>query len=564
MRYELDKIPFSRYGSYFVISKDSASENIYVRDLHGGDEAPSLLYELCVAGHTYEQLRMERTETMLSFYVKEKENCCLKMVFGEEDTIYFSARGVTVLFRAVGGKYDTLVPLENGKFEHHLYAKQRKVLFTVLEGAAKQEQEWNVIGSKDAVITLNPPDQEGIVGESEGVMQCYLSVAKERKEKNFSQAAREAERSYQEWENHFPVYPTYRDSRKLAAYITWCNFVHKEGTLTSDAMYMSKNWMFNIWSWDNCFGGIALSESMPELAYGQFQVFFDSQDESGAYPDYVNETFASYNCVKPPIHAWAYRKMMRENSYFSEQKPLKRAYESFCKVVRYWENHRQNDNAVFPVYYHGNDSGWDNASVFHQGFPVESPDLGAFLIQKMDILSELAQKLGRFEESRKWKEKADELFPRFLKRFFRNGRFYAWYTPNNSRIEQGNSLLMYLPIILAYRMEKEMADQLVKQLEEQFETPYGLATEQPDSEQYKKGGYWLGPVWAPTTYLFIDALRENGYTDMAKRLADKFLEVTKIGLMSENYDPFTGEGYDDPAFAWPSCVFLQLQKEFKE
>ena len=76
---------------------------------------------------------------------------------------------------------------------------------------------------------------------------------------------------------------------------------------------------------------------------------------------------------------------------------------------------------------------------------------------------------------------------------------------------EGDSLLMYMPLQIAYRMEKKTADELVRQMLERFETPYGLATENPRSEYYKTGGYWLGPVWAPVMYLMIDALRDNGY-----------------------------------------------------
>ena len=38
-------------------------------------------------------------------------------------------------------------------------------------------------------------------------------------------------------------------------------------------MYMSKNWMTNIWSWDNCFNAMALVRHQPELAWDQFMIF---------------------------------------------------------------------------------------------------------------------------------------------------------------------------------------------------------------------------------------------------------------------------------------------------
>jgi len=101
-------------------------------------------------------------------------------------------------------------------------------------------------------------------------------------------------------------------------------------------------------------------------------------------------------------------------------------------------------------------------------------------------------------------------------------------------------------------------------LEERFEAAYGLCTESLTSPCYKEGGYWLGPVWAPVTYIMLDALRENGYEGFARRLAEKFVRLAPIGLMAENYDPVSGKGYDDPAFSWTSCVFLQLLKEYPD
>ncbi|MEG2295439.1 MAG: hypothetical protein RSB96_01700 [Oscillospiraceae bacterium] len=561
MNFALDKIPFSAYGSYFVISKDRTSSDLYLRDLHGGDEAPSNLYRIQIKDHSYEELIISRTPTQLTISSKKMEDACMQVVFGLQDTVHFLTTNLVVTLFAVGSKYDTLVPLSDCVFEHHLYTKQIKVRFTKITGYLEQSQQWKIIGSHDAQIIINNHQSS----TTHVVVESYRSVWQPKEYPTYEKAKQDIERTYQKWDCSFENKGgTFEQSRQLASYITWSNFVHEESMLTCDAMYMSKNWMFNIWSWDNCFGGIALSKNHPALAYGQLKIFMDHQDNSGCYPDYVNETFASFNCVKPPIHAWAYCKMMDQNPYFSQPSILKEVYSSLCKVTDYWCNHRQNENAIFPVYYHGNDSGWDNASIFHKGFPVESPDLAGFLIFQMDQLSTLATKLNLVEESKTWKQKADALFDQFISRFYTDGQFRAIYTPTQEKILLGDSLITYLPIIIGYRFDAAFLNQMICDLETRFETPYGLATECPQSPLYKKGGYWLGPIWAPTTYLFIDSLRANGYPEFAKRLAHKFCNLTTIGLMAENYDPFTGEGYDDPAFAWPSCVLLTLLSEYHD
>lgn len=557
MNFDLTKIPFSAYGSYFVFSQHTEDKCVYLRDVHGGDEAPSDLYRIELKGHTEDEYSVLHLGTELQLASKKYEEASASFVFGRRDTVYIRTKGVEVNLYSLGGSYDTLVPLSAEAYEHHLSTKQLKIRFTCQKGSLGQRQEWTVRGSKDAVITIGE--------KSDVAVESYRAVLQQKEYETYDGAKEYQEKSFRDWAGSFlNTTGKYEDSRKLAAYITWMNFVHAEGVLTEDAMYMSKNWMYNIWSWDNCFAGIALSTAHPELAFGQMKVFVDVQDESGCYPDYVNETFASYSFVKPPIHAWAYAKMMQQQPALGEAEKVRCMYESLKKMTDYWFTYRKNENAVFPVYYHGNDSGWDNASVFRRGMPVESPDLAAFLIYQMDRLAEFAEVLGEHGEADVWKQKAEDAFGIFMERFYENGRFYAIYTPEQARIYDGDSLLMYLPLIIGYRFTEDIRDHLVKELSERFETPYGLATEAPDSPYYKKGGYWLGPVWAPTTYLFIDILRSGGYTDMAERLSDKFCRLTQIGLMAENYDPFTGKGYDDPAFSWPSCVLLQLLKEKSE
>ena len=69
--------------------------------------------------------------------------------------------------------------------------------------------------------------------------------------------------------------------------------------LTRPAIYMSKNWMTNIWSWDHCFVALALP---PDLAWQQMAVIFAAQHPSGRLPDYLNDRFALWAFTKPPVH----------------------------------------------------------------------------------------------------------------------------------------------------------------------------------------------------------------------------------------------------------------------
>lgn len=54
------------------------------------------------------------------------------------------------------------------------------------------------------------------------------------------------------------------------------------GNITRYGMVMSKNWMYNIWSWDHCFNAISLGFHQPALSWDAFMLPFDHQSTTGA------------------------------------------------------------------------------------------------------------------------------------------------------------------------------------------------------------------------------------------------------------------------------------------
>jgi hypothetical protein len=50
MELDIRETPFSRRGSYFAISYLTQTKSLWIRDVHGGDESPSTLFELFIDG----------------------------------------------------------------------------------------------------------------------------------------------------------------------------------------------------------------------------------------------------------------------------------------------------------------------------------------------------------------------------------------------------------------------------------------------------------------------------------------------------------------------------------
>lgn len=65
-------------------------------------------------------------------------------------------------------------------------------------------------------------------------------------------------------------------------------------------------------------------------------------------------------------------------------------------------------------------AGWDNATVFDEGSPIESPDLSAYLSVQMEVLANVAARLGRPVEARQWKQQSNQLLECMLQRFWQD------------------------------------------------------------------------------------------------------------------------------------------------
>lgn len=562
MNYEISDIPFSRRGSYFAVSYLAQHKAIFIRDVHGGDDSPSELFELVLDDQGSDMLSqsfkgcytIETDETHLRLASKEKPEQSVTIIMPQPDQLRLQVVGLNLKLKARKVRYDSLNQLTDTRYEYISYKKETKFLLEMVGDQIHVEAPWYRVGNPSIEIEM-----KGNEGPQEIILRNYQIVPPLKVEAlpTFEAAHRSVQTEYQSWlEDSLKVPSTYQKGHDLANYIIWSSIVRPVGQLTQEAVYMSKNWMQNIWSWDNCFNAMGIGANHPELAFAQFQVFIDHQASSGVYPDFINDKYVSYNCCKPPIHAWAYEQLIQGNAYFGEPAQLEVIYKSLVASTSFWLTHRMTDSGL-PYYTHGNDSGWDNASIFHHGLPVITPDLCAYLIQQLDLLSKWAQELGK-EESAQWRQLADQLTARLLRELYVDQQFVARSGRTGEIIPEYQSLILCLPLVIAYRLPPEVVTGLKARIVTEFEGPFGLRTEASSSPHYQVDGYWLGPIWAPETYLFFDAFRRNGDLEVAKRLAEHYCQLATEHGMAENYNPETGTGNDDLSFTWTSSVFLLL------
>lgn len=562
MNFDIREVPFSRYGSYLAISYlniKGMKEGLYLRSVHSGDNRISCIFliELIYNGSP---VPFECTASPVILRLEVPQGF-LELCVYEEHLIRVRGEKVGLRLSMKTGAYDSAVPAKRSSWEVNSYSEEIKFMLTPISGKLIMHAPWRDCRSEYIVADFVPDEK---TGKFECAIEDFVTVYEERQfNETFEECVAKVEKDYSTWlENALETEGEYQNARELAAYIMWSCVVHPKGNLSRPAMYMSKNWMTNIWSWDNCFNAMALVRKNPKLAWDQLMLFFDRQDRTGVIPDFINDKYSCWNCCKPPIHGWALRWMMGRSDFFTRDK-LREIYEPLCWWTEWWFSYRDYDRDGIPQYNHGNDSGWDNSTVFRDGVPVESPDLSSFLVLQMDTLAVIAGILDKPEEARMWKRRADETLKKILEHFWHSDSFVA-LRPESHEIIESESLLLFIPLVLGKRLPRMVIDYLVNRLrqKDKFLTDFGLATESVSSRYYASDGYWRGPIWAPSTMIIVDGLAAVGEKKLARDIARRFCDMAMQSGMAENFNALTGEGLRDSAFTMTASVFLILANEY--
>lgn len=375
---------------------------------------------------------------------------------------------------------------------------------------------------------------------------------------DYAASADRSAEEFRSWLDRHPPLPGWETERAFAAYVNWSCLCRDPGTFTREAMLMSKTWMFDVWSWDHAFNAWAHVDIDPALAWDQFMLLFDRQDGAGCLPDCVGGRGAAFVFHKPPVHGWILSRMLRRRPDLLTADRLAEVLPRLEAWTRWWIDHMDSDGDGIPEYHFGYDSGWDNATVFDEGTPLESPDLAAFLVLQMEALADLERRRGSVDRAAAWAARAAATLKRLLDHSLRDGRLVALKSGSHAVVAR-RSCLPSMSLVLGRRLPEAVRRTMVEDLRRSYLTPWGVATEPPTSPDFVDDGYWRGPVWAPQQMILVDGLLDAAETELALEIARRFMATCRhAGRFAENFSALDGRGLRDPAYTWTSSVFLMF------
>jgi glycogen debranching enzyme len=117
--------------------------------------------------------------------------------------------------------------------------------------------------------------------------------------------------------------------------------------------------------------------------------------------------------------------------------------------------------------------------------------------------------------------------------------------------------------LITGRLAPAVSEQLVAHLinPDEFWTEFPIPSVARNDPKYDPIRMWRGPTWININYLFIEGLVRSGYSDIARDLRDKTLELMmRHNDIYEYYHPETSEPPMTAAalFGWSSAIFIDL------
>lgn len=560
--YDLAKVPFSRYGSYWSITDiewGKVGKGVYLHVLAA--KTPQVFKIDPVRGG--ETVGFDVVTSPASLVLKPEGGGEIEFIIDADDAVRVRGSDVALRLEMPKERWHHTHPLPGNAWCFSMNPHNVQIVLDPSHGEISVDAPWRqgkgfCYESEHMIATVSP-DADGTF---EMAIDEILTTWVRPERKDFDLCLRNVKEEYAAWTENLPSAPSeYETTRDLAAYVNWSAVVNPAGYIKRPTMLMSKIGMCNVYNWDNVFNAMAHCRHQPDLAWDQLVMFCDYQDEFGKPPSNFNRNRMGSTITNAPVHGWGLRRMWDANPDMMTPERMEEAYDFLSKWTDWHTNHRTWPGDNLPFYQHGFDCGWDNTSLFDDGVPVVTPDLATYLILQMETLVDLANSLERPDEAASWQGRRDAMLDALLNDLWKEDHFVGIVRPSG-KIVDCDSLIICMPIILGKRLPEDVRSHLVARLHEHLH-PYGLATEKVDSPKYIEGGYWRGPFWAPVTMIAVCGLLEIGEEELAGKIVKGFCEACRENGFYENFDPITGKGYYDTAYTWTSSVFMIFVEQLR-
>ena len=562
---------FKRRGAWFGLSVTASAYGmaaLHLATFHGGATRAKDGNKLIDLWPTYEGRRVpfvvqaEASElTLLTRYGNVRFTFAgPTLLMAEGD------KGMGLHFEKDMEQHETVKPRKNGAWEA-AFRWTCSMLFQGLEGSGitfRPYWDWERLSSGSVKADTVP----GPEGRFTLAMEEFTHAAFPRESYPAYSEARESMKA--DWEGFLakmPAFPEpYEKARIQAAYTLW-------SYLTAPTMGIDHTMIVMIGQeiasqWQMCQNAVALEPHL-ETSLDLLLSPLDRVSPYGQFSDLYNDATGVPQMIKPPVHGWALKQIMARRDLKKEFPADK--LETLYKAVSDWGNWfllcRDEDGDGLPAYEHGDETGFDDCTLFIDHMQMASPDLSAYLVLLYEALGDLARLLGRETEAGDWDRKSRELLDRMIREMWDGEHFVGIVPWTHEKVFSG-SLIHYIPVVLGDRLPPEILDKLAADLTEEgvFLSPWGLSTERMDSDWFEATGRSIsrGNIVPPSMLFICAGLLGSRRRDAGRLITERYLTALSTQGMPFLIHPVLGNVFGFAGGSWPACAYTILGRLLSE
>ena len=330
------------------------------------------------------------------------------------------------------------------------------------------------------------------------------------------------------------------------------------GIYQSPMILMHYEYLGAAFSWQQSYNGMSMMGD-PAEGWRMICTMFEYQNEkTGQLPGNVG--FLRYNAgVQPPIQGFALDWLIQKcGDAFLTEAECAKMYPKFAKWAEFWVKYRSAGRGDDVTAIDGpNDSGWDDATIFKDGFPVVNPDVMAFMVELLWATGRLAKGCGKTEEAASWQARSDRLLKTLIDEHWDGDKFVTFH---KGKAVDSMSIASFQPIILGKKLPQHIIDRICEQLiaEGNFLSEVGLASEDMRSadSNYGTGTFVHGRAVAPVQVFMCCGLNLAGKKKEAAYIARRFAQTSQERGCILGFPPRTDiyPGTGKPVYITPGPV----------
>ena len=251
------------------------------------------------------------------------------------------------------------------------------------------------------------------------------------------------------------------------------------------------------------------------------------------------------------INKFKYSNMRTDNKKVnSDERPTDITYERYMKLIELFKECKFNEQLIFEK----------------SEFIIQDVLFNTLLLNSNKALLKIAEILNYDNDKLLINYWINKTKTSFEKKFFHNNYYYDFDLKTNKIIE--TKTISGLSSLIICDNHESIKNILVNEFLDIHSNNYNISSLTREHKLFDSINYWRGPMWVNLTWLIINGLEQNNYTDLALKIKNNCIDKVKTIGYYEYFDSNDvsnklTSGCGDNRFSWTAAILICMITDFK-